>query len=237
MRFSYLGLVGAVLVFGGAGLEAQEQPAQAQPADQAQSQDPFAEYKEVTKEVDGLGVYNQLLEGQIQDQETEIQSIRQSIEQVPDLERQIPPLLSRMIDGLEEFVSLDIPFYPDERAKRVADLRTLIERSDVNIAEKFRRVLEAWQVEDEYGRTMEAYTGQLEINGVNREVEFLHVGRIALLYQTPDGAYTGAWDQRNRQWVTLGNDARNPVRTALRMARAQVAPDLIQLPIPAPSEG
>jgi hypothetical protein len=84
---------------------------------------------------------------------------------------------------------------------------------------------------------MAAYNGELQIDGVLRDVEFLRVGRIALLYQTPDSEYTGAWDNSAHQWVSLGNEHRNSVRQGLRMARSQVAPDLLLLPIPAPGEG
>jgi alkylation response protein AidB-like acyl-CoA dehydrogenase len=222
MRFGNLVTIGAALVLG---------------ATAAQAQDKLAEYRSLDKEIDGLMVYNQLLEQQLTDQKAEIEALQAAIEQVPELERQIPPLLTRMVDGLEQFVAMDLPFLQDERTNRVAQLKTIIERADVTVAEKTRRVLEAWQVENEYGRTNLAYTGELEIDGVAREVDFLRVGRIALLYQTPDAQYTGAWDQRARQWVALGDEHRNSVRQGLRMARAQVAPDLLLIPVPPPNEG
>jgi hypothetical protein len=43
------------------------------------------------------------------------------------------------------------------------------------------------------------------------------------------------WDQQAGQWVALdGNESRNQVRQGLRIARKQVAPDLLLLPVPAP---
>jgi hypothetical protein len=204
---------------------------------QAMAQDRVAEYRALNKDIDGLVVYNQLLERQIQDQLTEVEAMRMALEQVPELERQIPPLLTRIIAGLEEFVALDLPFQLEERQERIAQLKTIIERTDVTLADKFRRVLEALQIENEYGRDMVAYNGELQIDGVDREVQFLRVGRIALLYQTPDAEFTGAWDQGTHQWVALGNEHRNSVRNGLRMARAQVAPDLLLVPLPAPTEG
>ena len=192
------------------------------------------EYRSVMKEVDGLVVYNTLLQRQIEDQEQELSDLRTSIDQVTVIERQVLPLMTRMIDGLEEFVSLDVPFLLDQRKARVAALKTLLERSDVTTAEQFRNVMQAWQDEDDYGRTIEAYTGVLEINGTNREVEFLRIGRVALIYQTPDGEISGAWDQRARQWVSLGTEYRDSIRLGLRIAHDQAAPDLLTLPIAAP---
>jgi hypothetical protein len=140
-----------------------------------------------------------------------------------------------MVDGLEQFIELDIPFEAEARARGVVELRSIVERADVTDAEKFRRVLEAWQIENEYGNTYGTYQGQLDIDGTTREVEFLRVGRAVLLYQTPDLEFTGAWDQRTRGWVTLGSQHRNSVRQGLRMARQQLAPDLLLLPVPPPS--
>jgi hypothetical protein len=202
-----------------------------------QTRDITDEYRAVTKEVDGLVVYNTLLERQIADQETRLNDLRTSIDSVTVIERQILPLLTRMIEGLERFVALDMPFLAEERSNRVANLVSLLERADVTVAEKFRVVMEAWQIENEYGRNIESYTGELEIDGNNREVDFLRIGRVALIYQTPDGVNSGAWDQANRQWVAVGGAYRNAIRQGLRLARGQISPDLLLLPIAAPEEG
>jgi hypothetical protein len=195
------------------------------------------EYRAVMKEVDGLIVYNTLLDRQISDQEQELSNLATSIDSVTDIERQILPLLTRMIDGLDRFVALDVPFLAEERRERVVSLRDLLGRADVTAAEKFRVVMEAWQIENDYGRTIFAYTGELEIGGTNREVDFLQVGRVSLVYQTPDGVNSGVWDQNNRQWVVLGSEYRNSIRQGLRLARNQIGPDLLLLPIAAPEEG
>ncbi len=193
------------------------------------------QYKAVTKEIDGLQVYNQLLERQIQGQEGEISDITNSIDQVTVIERQILPLMVRMIEGLEQFVQLDVPFLVKERSQRVDGLKQLVGRSDVSVAEKFRRVMEAYQIESDYGRNIEAYKGEIEIEGQIRAVNYLRIGRVALMYQTDDAKYTGAWDQQNRQWVEE-DTYRNQVRTGLLIAQKQQAPDLLLLPIPAPED-
>ena len=202
-----------------------------------ETRDTVEEYRAVMKEVDGLIVYNTLLDRQIADQEQELSNLATSIDSVTEIERQILPLLTRMIDGLDRFVALDVPFLAEERRERVVGLRDLLGRADVTAAEKFRVVMEAWQIENDYGRTIFAYTGELEIGGTNREVDFLQVGRVSLVYQTPDGVNSGVWDQSNRQWVVLGNEYRNSIRQGLRLARNQISPDLLLLPIAAPEEG
>jgi hypothetical protein len=199
-----------------------------------EAQDSVADYGALMREIDGLAVYNELLEAQIREQQAELENLRSAVEEAPQLERQIPALLIRMIEGLEQFVALDLPFLPDERNARVADLKVVLARPEVTTADKLRRVLEAFQIENEYGRSIEAYVGRLDIDGTVREGEYLRVGRIALLFQTPDLEYTGAWDRGAGQWQELGGQHRNAVRQGIRMARAQTAPDLIMLPVPAP---
>jgi hypothetical protein len=104
------------------------------------------------------------------------------------------------------------------------------------VAEKYRRLLEAWQIENEYGRTIEEYSGEMQVGGTTRIVDFLRIGRVALIYQTRDGELSGAWDQKQQSWVDLGDEYRAEIRAGLRMARKQAAPDLLRLPIPAPQK-
>ena len=199
-----------------------------------QAGDIEAEYKQVRKVVDGLKIYNGLLQKQVDNQVAEMAALSDSIDKVSLIERQIVPLMVRMIDALSEFVVLDVPFLPEERIERFERLRAMMERSDVTAAEKFRRVLEAYQIENEYGRTIEAYRGTLAVDGGTREVNFLRVGRIALLYQTDGGDLTGAWNIEAQQWETLSPARyKQDVAKGLRVARKQVAPNLLVLPIAA----
>ncbi len=194
------------------------------------------QYKRLLKEIEGLQIYNTLLQRQIDGQSLKKQEISDSITQVEVINRQIVPSMTRMIEGLREFVELDVPFLLEERRERVANLDDLMAEPDVNVAEKFRKVTEAYQIENDYGRTIEAYTGTLEIGGEERMVDFLRIGRIALMYQTQDGAYSGVWDQSARRWEEA--DAhKNQIRAGLKIANKQVAPDLLLLPVPAPEAG
>lgn len=202
-----------------------------------QTGDLVSEYRTVIKMVEGLRIYNDLLQKQVDNQLSEIDALTESIDQVSLIERQVVPLMVRMIDSLEEFISLDVPFLPDERSERVASLRAMMLRADVTAAEKFRRVLEAYQIEGDYGRTIEAYKGNLELDGSDREVDFLRIGRVVLIYQAAGGDSIGVWDHDQGGWRELPAAAyRQQVAQGLRMARAQVPPDLLTLPVPAPRE-
>ncbi len=190
------------------------------------------EYRSVLREIEGLDAYNRQLQRQIDLQHAEMDDLDQSIAQATTVDRQILPLMLRMVGALEQFVSLDMPFLEDERAERLGFVKDALDRVDVTVAEKFRQVLEAYTVELEFGRTIEAYTGIETIEGQKLEVDFLRVGRIGLYYQTLDGTQSGMWDAKAKKWVELPTRYRNPLREAIRVARKLVAPNLLTLPLP-----
>jgi hypothetical protein len=202
-----------------------------------QTADLLSQFNNLAKVVDGLVIYNTLLQRQVDNQEAEKAALAESITNVALIERQIIPMMTRMLDSLEVFVQLDTPFLVTERTERLERLRGMMERSDVSSAEKFRRVIEAYQIENDYGRTIEAYKGTVPINGNPQEVDFLRIGRVSLAYQSVGGAHTGAWDKEAGDWVELeASEYKNQVSDGLRVARKQVAPDLLIVPIAAPSE-
>ena len=192
------------------------------------------EYKTVLKEIEGLRVYNRQLEKQIGSQEREMAQLSDSIDKVTVIERQITPLMLRMIDGLEQFVDLDLPFLLDERHGRVENLRNMMDRADVAVSEKYSQVLRAYQIENEYGRTLSSYGDTINIAGIDRKVDVLKVGRIALVYQTPDGEETGMWNQTSGTWEPVDDEYKTPVRNGIRMERKQLTVDMLTLPISGP---
>jgi hypothetical protein len=111
-----------------------------------------------------------------------------------------------------------------------------MDRADVTIGEKYRRMLEAYQIEMDYSRTIEASRGELQTGGGTRTVDFLRIGRIGLYYLTLDRREVGHWNPANDAWEVLPSRYKLPIRNGLRIARKQTAPDLLRLPVPAPQE-
>jgi len=190
------------------------------------------QYRTVLKELEGLRVYNEQQRIIIRGQEQEMQELNNSIDNVTVIERQITPLMIRMLDGLEKFIELDVPFLLEEREERIERLRDTLDRSDVSVSEKFSAILNAYQIENEYGRTMEAYNGTL--SGTDKEVDFLRFGRVALVYQTKDGAESGNWNHKTRQFELLDDSYNAQIRNGIRMARKQAAVDVVILPVQTP---
>jgi len=200
-----------------------------------ETRDLLADYKTVMKQVEGLRVYNARLDRQIANQERRISDIDQSISDAAVIQRQIPPLVTRMLDGLDQFIDLDMPFDLDTRKGNIEAVRANLDRSDVTSAEAFRQVLELYSIELQYGRGIESYSDTIEVDGASREVDVLRIGRVALVAQTTDGASTRAWNNSSRSWEELSTaDYSAAVRKAVRIAKKQATIELLNMPIAAP---
>ena len=199
-----------------------------------QKQRLLEEYRQINSELRSLQQYDNHLQKMISAQEQKILSLQQQMDEIDVTHREVIPLMVRMVETLEQFIELDMPFLLDERRQRTANLKNLLDQPDVSVAEKYRRVMEAYQVETEYGRTMEAYPGRLQQDGQEKTVDFLRVGRVGLIYRSLDGRDMGVWNPSGRSWQPLAEDYRRPLSQGFRMARKQMTPDLLKLPVPAP---
>lgn len=190
------------------------------------------QYRGILKEIEGLEVYNRLMTAQTDAQQATLDDIALSMDQVEVVNRQIFPLMERMIEGLERTIALDIPFLMEERTNRVETLKDLMTRSDVSVAEKFRKVLEAYQIEMDYGQSSEWYRQTLEVEGVQgtRDYNMLRIGRIGLYFQSDDGRITGRYDQDQETFV-VDDEYRSEIRKGIRMARQLIAPELVLVPV------
>lgn len=196
-----------------------------------QTQQLISEYRQVLSETESLRRYNEQMQRVVNNQEEEIVSINEQLEGLEQTNRDVVPLMIEMAETLEQLVRADVPFRLDERVERSENVVDTLDRSDITNSEKYRLIIEAYQAELEYGRTMEAYRSALPDG---QQVEFLRVGRTLLFWQSLDGATTGWWNPNTRAFEQLSDSYRLPVSDGLAIARNQVAPDLIPLPVPAP---
>lgn len=199
-----------------------------------ETEDLLVQFKQVNKQIDDMRVYNSQLTKQIGAQLVVIQDLTESIGNITVIERRIQPLVLRMLDALESFVELDKPFLREERLDRIATLRINQDRADISVSEKFRQVLEAYRIEGEYGRFIDAYRDTIEIDGQEREVNMLRIGRISLMYQTTDTQLSGAYDSVAKAFVPLDGSYRSPILKGLRIARNQASKDIMYVPVQAP---
>lgn len=195
----------------------------------------YEEFKLENDNLEAMLVLNAGLRKQISIQEENIATLQQSINDVAVVTQEMPMLINKMLTSIEQFVELDMPFQLEQRRQRVQFARDAVDNPDVSMAEKFRQILVLYQTENSIGRTIESYTTTLNIDGTERDVDMLRVGRIALVYQTQDRTITGAWDKTSNQWVQLSSgDYRTSVQRAISVAKGLSSPAIMDLPIPAP---
>ncbi|MCP3674820.1 MAG: DUF3450 domain-containing protein [Gammaproteobacteria bacterium] len=197
-----------------------------QTADDAQT------YQMTLQSIDSLKAYNASIEGYIRRQEAEMASIQAQMDGIDGTERAVIPMMEDMIESLTQFVDLDIPFLIPERKKRINFLGEMMLRVDVSNSEKYRKILEAYQVENDYGSSVESYEQEIQTaGGVKKTVDFLRFGRIALVYQSRDEESRAYWDNNTNSWVPIGDEYRRSIREGIKMARGQANLGLINLPI------
>jgi len=189
-------------------------------------------YARTLAEADITARYNTQLEQQLRSQQEEIAALEREIAALDGTAVDVQPLLQRMFDELVQFVANDVPFFKDERDQRVERLRALMGSVEATASEKFRRLMEAYQIEMEYGRTMSSYKQMVD----GKEAEMVRLGRVSLMYRTVETGETGYWDNERKAWVP-DPDAAAAIQEALSIAKEEKAPDLITVPVPAPQGG
>lgn len=196
-------------------------------------QDLIAEYRKVQKELDIQKLYNEQLQAQIRVQDVKKLEIRQAIEDVGILQRQIPPLAGKMLDSLSNYISLDLPFRNERRKSQIEVAQQSMVSADIKPSEQLRQILEIYDIELQYSRTIGTYDQFIQLGNRELEVSVLRWGRMALLFLSKDESKVGIYNPEADEWQTLPNRFRNAVRKALRMARKQASLDMVLLPVPA----
>ena len=186
------------------------------------------EWKAVSKQVEGLKLYNEQKRIQIQAQLDLIDKLDDQLVQVVVMQRQIPPLAQRMLESLESFIQLDTPFRIEERQNRVDLVRASLAKPKVTASEQVRQVLEAYNIEAEYGRKIDTYESTLSDGTV---VNILVIGRIGMFYQTKDEQSSGRWNNETGSWDELPGSYRKPIRNGIRMAKKLAPTDMLMMPV------
>ena len=190
----------------------------------------LADTRRALGEVAQLRLYNQQMALIVANQQEELAGYDSQIAAIDQTEQGILPLMVRMIDDLQRNTEQGLPFLLDERQSRIALLRDMLQRADVSVSEKYRRVLEAFQIELEYGRTLEAYRERVD----GQAYDMLRVGRIGLYRLSQDQQQAWTWLISSDGWRELPSDMLADIKQAFKVARQTTAPQLITVPLASP---
>jgi hypothetical protein len=197
----------------------------------------LGDYRAHLNQLEQLNRYNASQQRQVEAQEREMASLRNDIDNIASLQRAVQPLMEDMVDALARLVEADVPFLLQERRERVARLQAAMDDPSRSPAQRYRMVIEAYQIENEYGRTIEAYRGDIEVDGrLYENVEFLRIGRVSLTFRTDDDEVLKRYDTQNGSWVDLDPAFLADLKTGSRIAREQIPPDFMYIPTTAPRD-
>jgi len=196
----------------------------------------LGDYRANLRQLEQLNRYNESQRRQADAQRQEIESLTEDINNIASLQRAVQPLMQDMVDALDRLVGADLPFLVDERRSRVTRLQNLMEDPSSSPAQRYRLLIEAYQIESEYGRTVEAYRADIETSGrLYEDVDVLRIGRLALIFKTDDDAVLKRYDAGSGNWVDLDMSFMPDVKRAMRVAREQIPPELLYIPVTAPA--
>ena len=184
----------------------------------------------LSQQLDLTNIYNRQLQELISSQEAEIVSINDQMIELDKTNRGILPKLEEMVNTLSSIIDNDTPFLLSERKSRIEELQNILVQSNISTSEKFRRVFEAYQIENEYGRTIESYRDEIVFDSETYNVEIFRLGRVGLYARTSDGRNTAMYSRKEGKWIRKkGID--NELVVALKIAKKELPPSLLKLPV------
>lgn len=185
----------------------------------------------IAKNIENMEVYKKHLTDLVQSQEIEKENIYFALGDIEKTKKEITPLMYRMIDQLSLWIAEDLPLLSARRQGRIQTLKDMIVRADLSDAQKLRRILETYQIELDYGAKLGIYTEKLTLEGVLREVDVLHFGRISLIAKSLKGDLFWYFNQPKNTWLRVPEKRHPSLQEAFDVANKINPPTLISLPL------
>jgi chromosome segregation ATPase len=209
-----------------------QQQAQAQAdAWEAQRVKMVAEVERLQHQQQQLQAEKMLLTRQVDASRADIAELQRAIAESQHLTAQMQPLLQDTVQQLEKQVDHDLPFLAQERQARLQNLNVALADEKLSLGEKFRRVMEALQVEIEYGSNVDVTQRTLQLNGREVLMNQVRIGRLAMFAQSLDGQRSVIYDLASQRWQAVASTYNREIGRAVEMGLKNRPVDLLTLPI------
>ena len=169
----------------------------------------------------------------LRSQENELAGLQSQLERVGNIEVDLAPMMLQMFNELEDFIASDLPFRLDQRTQRLDNIREVLGEANVSPAEKYRLLLNAFEIESAYGRSLNAYSEEVLVDGVPQEANILQIGRVAMIRQVGDDLAIMTHD--NQTWRPVPSSMASNVQRAFRIANEVTTPEVFEAPLPGPT--
>lgn len=202
-----------------------------------QRSDMVREFRTLLQQQDAAELYARQQERVVASQANELASLEEQLGRVEEIKAQMVPMMEDMIAALNSFYAWDLPFKVmtesgiDVRADRYEKLGAIMDKADVSPAEQYRFIIEAFQAEMEYGRTIDTYTDDITIGDQVKTVDVFRYGRVALCYVTLDRKEVGRWNRDTKSWETLDGKYKADIIKGVRIASKVATPTVLLAPV------
>ncbi|MCP4326788.1 MAG: DUF3450 domain-containing protein [Alteromonadales bacterium] len=190
-----------------------------------------AEIEQLQEANKNLQLYRDHLAGLVANQQQEKASLEKQLSEIEHTRQGVVPLMYHMLNGLQLTIEQDLPIKAEQRLTRLKKLQTAMLQADVSDAEKYRRILEAYQIEVDYGNKLGFYQAQINVDLVDRRVDLMFLGRLSLVARSLDGENYWAWNQQQKVWLRIDKKQATNIDHAFAVANKQQTPSLLTLPI------
>lgn len=248
------GALAAALVFGAAALPAQAQSLRSaldtgeratRSAETTQNRinqlddersEMVREYRTLLQKTTAAKLFAAQQEKVVESQRAELASLNDQLGRVDEITAQMIPMMQDMITDLEQFVAADLPFKSAERSDRLANLKTVMERADVPPAEQYRLIIEAYQAEMEYGRTVDTWEIDTTIdpndpNSGPTTATMFQYGRVALVMLSGDEGSAYRFNRATRTWDSVSGSYISDIKQSIKVAQGLTGQEVLYAPV------
>ena len=194
----------------------------------------------------------------VSQQDVEISSLNSQIDGLDDWKAEITPMLGKMTTGIAGQINSDYPFEMERRLPRLQSLENTLNDPATAIGDKYRKALNVYKLEVNYGQSMEAKKGNHPLNptirvGDDRWVKdedgeitinkktnlreeifdgsYLRYGRLAYVYLQADSSQALRYDLDAKEWTDLPKKHIADIRRAVKIASGEAAPNVVKVPL------
>lgn len=192
--------------------------------------DMVREYRTLLQRRDAADLYAKQQSLVVESQEQEIASLTEQLGSIDDITAQTVPMLLGMVEDLKTFVAADLPFKETERTARLEGLDAIMATPNVTPAEQYRLIMDAYQAEMEYGRTIDTWQEEINIGGNPTTVDMFLYGRVAYVYLTPNGK-AARYNRTTGEWEDLPGKYAADIGKAIRVAQAKAQQEVLFAPV------
>jgi len=194
----------------------------------------------------------------VSQQGVKIASLNSQIDGLDAWKADIVPMLGKMATSITGQVNSDYPFEMDRRIPRLQSLESTLNDPAAAVGDKYRKALNVYKLEVNYGQSLEAKKGNHPINptvrvgddrwvkgengepainkktGLREEIfdgSYLRYGRLAYVYLQADSSQAMRYDLAAKEWQDLPKKNIADIRRAVKMASGEAAPNVVKVPL------